>query len=112
MERWSRTSTRPFSTSIRAGPLIPWTGDPIVPSPKPVRVPRILGGEIEMLGYAPETTVAEKGVTILERGIASTRRPGARRARSSMRVCTHIAETELVVVPSASWRVVSTLSGA
>lgn len=49
------------------------TGDPIVPSPKPVRVPRILGGEIEMLGYAPETTVAEKGVTILERGIASTR---------------------------------------
>ncbi|GHC95337.1 hypothetical protein GCM10007079_46930 [Nocardiopsis terrae] len=49
------------------------TGDPIVPSPKPVKVPRILGGEIEMLGYAPETTVAEKGVTILERGITSTR---------------------------------------
>ncbi|GAB3714347.1 nucleotidyl transferase AbiEii/AbiGii toxin family protein [Nocardiopsis nanhaiensis] len=49
------------------------TGDPIVPSPKPVKVPRILGDEIEMLGYAPETTVAEKGVTILERGIASTR---------------------------------------
>ena len=49
------------------------TGDPIVPSPQPVRVPRVLGGEIEMLGYAPETTVAEKGVTILERGIAGTR---------------------------------------
>lgn len=56
--------------------VIAWdisTGDPIVPSPKPVRVPRILGDAIEMLGYAPETTVAEKGVTILERGITSTR---------------------------------------
>jgi hypothetical protein len=56
--------------------VIAWdisTGDPIVPSPKPVRVPRILGDEIEVLGYAPETTVAEKGVTILERGITSTR---------------------------------------
>ncbi|WP_051415690.1 nucleotidyl transferase AbiEii/AbiGii toxin family protein [Nocardiopsis sp. CNT312] len=49
------------------------TGDPIVPSPKPVKVPRILGDAIEILGYAPETTVAEKGVTILERGITSTR---------------------------------------
>ncbi|MEE2035764.1 nucleotidyl transferase AbiEii/AbiGii toxin family protein [Nocardiopsis sp. CT-R113] len=49
------------------------TGDPIVPSPKPVRLPRILGDRIEMLGYAPETTLAEKGVTILERGITSTR---------------------------------------
>lgn len=26
-----------------------------------------------LLGYAPETTIAEKGVTILERGITSTR---------------------------------------
>ncbi len=26
-----------------------------------------------MLGYAPETTVAEKGVTILERGTTNTR---------------------------------------
>lgn len=49
------------------------TGDPIVPAPKRVTVPRILGGEIEVLGYAPETTIAEKGVTILERGTTSTR---------------------------------------
>lgn len=49
------------------------TGDPIVPPPTLVRVPRVLGEAIEMLGYAPETIVAEKGVTILERGITSTR---------------------------------------
>ena len=49
------------------------TGDPIIPPPRTVTVPRLLGGPIEILGYAPETTVAEKGVTILERGITSTR---------------------------------------
>lgn len=49
------------------------TGDPIVPAPKLVRIERALGEPIELLGYAPETTIAEKGVTILERGIASTR---------------------------------------
>jgi Nucleotidyl transferase AbiEii toxin, Type IV TA system len=48
-------------------------GDPIVPLPKIVSIPRVLGEPIEMLGYAPETSVAEKGVTILERGITSTR---------------------------------------
>jgi hypothetical protein len=49
------------------------TGDPIVPTPKMVKVPRVLGDDIEMLGYAPETVLAEKGVTILERGTTSTR---------------------------------------
>jgi len=49
------------------------TGDPIVPIPKTVKVPRVLGDDIEMLGYAPETVLAEKGVTILERGTTSTR---------------------------------------
>jgi hypothetical protein len=49
------------------------TGDPIVPRPEKVRLPRVLGGEIEILGYRPETTIAEKGVTIPERGISSTR---------------------------------------
>ncbi|GGJ87440.1 hypothetical protein GCM10010123_16290 [Pilimelia anulata] len=43
------------------------TGDPIVPPPEPLRVPRLLGEAIEMLGYPPEMVVAEKGVTILER---------------------------------------------
>ena len=49
------------------------TGDPIVPSPRRVRVPRVMGADVEMWGYAPETIIAEKGVTILERGITSTR---------------------------------------
>lgn len=49
------------------------TGDPVVPLPKMVCIPRVLGEPIKMLGYAPETSVAEKGVTILERGITSTR---------------------------------------
>ncbi|WP_208863208.1 nucleotidyl transferase AbiEii/AbiGii toxin family protein [Mycolicibacter icosiumassiliensis] len=49
------------------------TGDPIVPPPLQVTIDRILGDPITLLGYAAETTVAEKGVTILERGITSTR---------------------------------------
>lgn len=49
------------------------TGDPIVPPPREVTIDRILGDPITLLGYAPETAIAEKGVTILERGITSTR---------------------------------------
>jgi len=49
------------------------TGDPIVPAPKTVMVERVIGEPIQMLGYAPETIIAEKGVTILERGTTSTR---------------------------------------
>jgi Nucleotidyl transferase AbiEii toxin, Type IV TA system len=49
------------------------TGDPIVPSPRQVTIDRILGEPITLLGYAPETIIAEKGVTILERGVARTR---------------------------------------
>ena len=49
------------------------TGDPIVPAPRRVTIERILGDPITLLGYTPETTIAEKGVTILERGITSTR---------------------------------------
>jgi hypothetical protein len=49
------------------------TGDPVVPLPTTVSIPRVLGEPIEMLGYAPETSIAEKGITILERGITSTR---------------------------------------
>jgi hypothetical protein len=49
------------------------TGDPIIPAPRAVTIERVLGEPITLLGYAPETTLAEKGVTILERGITSTR---------------------------------------
>ena len=64
------------------GSIGPWTGtatwdvstgDPIIPAPRMVSIDRVLGDPIRLLGYAPETTIAEKGVTILERGIASTR---------------------------------------
>ena len=49
------------------------TGDPIVPMPQTVKIPRLLGAGIEVTGYRPETVIAEKGVTILERGTTSTR---------------------------------------
>lgn len=49
------------------------TGDPMVPTPRRITIERLLGDPISLLGYAPETTIAEKGVTILERGITSTR---------------------------------------
>lgn len=49
------------------------TGDPIVPPPRQVTIDRILGEPITLLGCAPETAIAEKSVTILERGITSTR---------------------------------------
>ncbi|MGL5816292.1 MAG: nucleotidyl transferase AbiEii/AbiGii toxin family protein [Phycicoccus sp.] len=49
------------------------TGDPIVPPACVIHVPRVLGPDIEVHGYAPETVIAEKGVTILERGTSSTR---------------------------------------
>lgn len=44
-----------------------------MPPPRLVTIDRILGEPITLLGYAAETTIAEKGVTILERGITSTR---------------------------------------
>ena len=49
------------------------TGDPIWPEPRVVAVPRILGGQFEMLGYPLAMVVAEKAVTMLTRGATSTR---------------------------------------
>ncbi|MGJ7441724.1 nucleotidyl transferase AbiEii/AbiGii toxin family protein [Aquipuribacter sp. MA13-6] len=49
------------------------TGDPIVPQARMLEVPRVLGSPVKLLGYAPETILAEKGVTILQRGTTSTR---------------------------------------
>lgn len=49
------------------------TGDPIIPAPTRVRIDRVIGEPIELLGYTPVATIAEKGVTILERGVTSTR---------------------------------------
>lgn len=39
------------------------TGEPIAPWPTRVTIDRILGEPITLLGYAPETIIAEKGVT-------------------------------------------------
>jgi Nucleotidyl transferase AbiEii toxin, Type IV TA system len=48
-------------------------GDPIWPSPQNVLIPRLLGGQIEMLGYPIPMVLAEKIVTAAQRGITSTR---------------------------------------
>jgi hypothetical protein len=49
------------------------TGDPIVPDPQIVVLPGLLGADVEIAGYPPELVVAEKAVTILQRGTTSTR---------------------------------------
>lgn len=49
------------------------TGDPIVPAPRTITIDRVIGEPIRMLGYSVEMIIAEKGVTILERGSTSTR---------------------------------------
>ncbi|GAA1144729.1 nucleotidyl transferase AbiEii/AbiGii toxin family protein [Ornithinicoccus hortensis] len=76
---------------VRVGASIgPWkgtaawdvsSGDPIVPAPRKVCIDRVVGDPIVLLGYASETTIAEKGVTILERG--SPARGGATTSTSS-----------------------------
>lgn len=49
-------------------------GDPIVPAPETLEIPRLLGGEpIRVLGYPVTMVLAEKIVTALERGAANTR---------------------------------------
>jgi hypothetical protein len=49
-------------------------GDPIWPEPAEISLPRLLGQEpIELRGYPMEMVLAEKIVTALERGSASTR---------------------------------------
>lgn len=49
------------------------TGDPIWPAPKPVTLPGILGDDVHLMGNPLETVIAEKVVTILQRGSTSTR---------------------------------------
>jgi hypothetical protein len=48
-------------------------GDPIIPAPRIVQLPRILGGTITIRGYPLEMVYAEKIVTAITRGTASTR---------------------------------------
>jgi len=48
-------------------------GDAIWPAPEMVLVPRLLGGELRVRGYSIEMVIAEKVVTAIQRGTASTR---------------------------------------
>lgn len=48
-------------------------GDPIVPAPKIVELPRLLGGAVRIAGYPLVMVHAEKIVTSVERGQANTR---------------------------------------
>jgi len=49
-------------------------GDPVWPEPAEIRLPRLLDdAPIEMLGYTLELSIAEKIVTAIQRGVASTR---------------------------------------
>jgi hypothetical protein len=48
-------------------------GDPIVPPPAQVEVPRLLGGAITVRGYPLSMVFAEKIVTAVQRGTVNTR---------------------------------------
>jgi len=60
------TAKLPFHVDVNVG-------DPIWPPPETIRVPRLLGGQIELLGYPLSMVLAEKLVTAAQRGAANTR---------------------------------------
>jgi predicted nucleotidyltransferase component of viral defense system len=49
------------------------TGDPIWPEPQLVELPGLLGDDFTIVGYPIATVIAEKAVTMLQRGASSTR---------------------------------------
>jgi hypothetical protein len=49
------------------------TGDPIYPAPQIIELPALLHGSVRLLGHPLPTVVAEKTVTVLQRGTTSTR---------------------------------------
>jgi Nucleotidyl transferase AbiEii toxin, Type IV TA system len=48
-------------------------GDPIYPAPEPITLPRLLGGTLQITGYPLTMVVAEKIITMIQRGTANTR---------------------------------------
>lgn len=48
-------------------------GDPIVPEPRAIELPRLIGDSILVLGYPLEMVLSEKIVTALTRGVFNTR---------------------------------------
>ncbi|MFW0774962.1 nucleotidyl transferase AbiEii/AbiGii toxin family protein [Paenarthrobacter nitroguajacolicus] len=49
------------------------TGDPIWPAPEAIELPSLLGGSVKLQGHPLVTVIAEKTVTMLQRGTTSTR---------------------------------------
>lgn len=48
-------------------------GDPVYPTPKSIALPRLLGGSLGITGYPLSMVLAEKIVTMIQRGTANTR---------------------------------------
>lgn len=48
-------------------------GDPIIPAPQTIDLPRLLGGVITLQGFPQPMVLAEKLVTAMQRGTANTR---------------------------------------
>ena len=48
-------------------------GDPVYPAPQPIALPRLLGGTLQITGYPLTMVLAEKIVTMIQRGTANTR---------------------------------------
>jgi Nucleotidyl transferase AbiEii toxin, Type IV TA system len=60
------TAVEPFHVDVNVG-------DPIWPAPNEIQLPKLLGGEIRLLGYPMTMVLAEKAVTALQRSTANTR---------------------------------------
>ena len=54
----------------------------MTPGPVEVDYPGLLEGSFSLLGYPLPTVIAEKVVTMIDRGTATTREPGLRRRRA------------------------------
>jgi hypothetical protein len=68
------SSTADIATSRNRFHVDVNVGDPIVPSPTFVSVPRLIGGNpIRLMGYPLHMVHAEKIVTAVQRGVANTR---------------------------------------
>jgi hypothetical protein len=48
-------------------------GDPVTPPPEQIEYPELLGGSFQVLGYPLPAVLAEKIVTVIDRGAATTR---------------------------------------
>jgi hypothetical protein len=79
-------------------------GDPILPSPTVVSVPRLMGGDpIRLKGYPLHMVHAEKIVTAVQRGVA-TRGGGISVTSGPCRVVAH-CRVRTPKARSAGWRV-------